>query len=473
MSEEIKSTNNNVITRYPPSPTGLLHVGALRTALFNYLYAKKNEGKIILRWEDTDKQRSKKEFEQEMFENLKWAGITFDAVYHQSERSLIYRKHLEKMLADGTAFYSETSTASEFNQNTEEDEDEEENKTEEGVRVIRLKNPNKDITFIDSVRGEITVNTTELGDFIIARSIEEPLYHFAVVVDDFEMGITHVIRGEDGIYNTPRQILIAEAIGAPRPLYCHIPFVLSKERKKLSKRHGSKSVAEYRQMGILPEALINYLALLGWNPGTEQEIFTIDELIKTFDLDKIQKSGAIFDDEKLKWVNREHIKKLSDETFRKLISQWVPQTFKNIDGWNEEIFNKITPHIKERVTILSDIKEICESGEINFFFSLSSYETELIFPKGNNAIKDENELREILETTKSLLLSVEPENWSTEKIKESVWSFAEEKGRGNVLWPLRVSLSGLPKSQDPFTIASVIGKDETIKRLDKAIERLI
>jgi len=266
-----------------PSPTGNFHVGGARTALFNFLFAKQNNGKFILRIEDTDKERSKKEFEDDIFESLEWLGLKYDEFYRQSERGEIYRNYVEKMLNNDSVYEAED-------------------------KVIRFRNPNKKIKFNDLVRGEIEFDTTELKDFVIAKSVDEPLYHLAVVIDDFESGITHVIRGEDHISNTPRQILIQEAIGAPRPLYAHLPLILAQDRSKLSKRkHGeSVSLDYYRHKGYSRDAIINYLALLGWNPGTEQEIFTLEELINVFDLGRVHKGGAIFDEKKLAWVNRKH-----------------------------------------------------------------------------------------------------------------------------------------------------------------------
>ena len=275
--------SQKIITRFPPSPTGNFHVGSARTALFNFLFARKNNGKFILRIEDTDKARSKKEFEDDIFESLEWLGLKYDEFYRQSDRGKIYRTYIEKILDDGSIY---------------EDED----------KIIRFKNPNKKVKFNDLVRGEIEFDTTELKDFIIAKSVDEPLYHLAVVIDDFESNITHVIRGEDHISNTPRQILIQETISAPRPIYAHLPLILAPDRSKLSKRkHGeSVSLDYYRNKGYSPEAMINYLALLGWNPGTEQEIFTLPELINVFDFSRVHKGGAIFDEKKLAWVNRKH-----------------------------------------------------------------------------------------------------------------------------------------------------------------------
>ncbi len=266
-----------------PSPTGPFHIGGVRTALYNFLYAKQHGGKFILRIEDTDKERSKPEYETDIIESLKWLGLNYDELYKQSDRGEVYKKYLKKLISDDLAYEAED-------------------------KVIRFRNPGKDVIFNDVIRGEIKFNTEELGNFVIAKSLDEPLYHLAVVVDDHESGITHVIRGEDHISNTPRQILLQEALGAPRPIYAHLPLILAPDRSKLSKRkHGeSVSLDYYKNKGYLPEAILNYLALLGWNPGTEQEIFTLKELIQVFNLSKVHKGGAMFDEKKLAWVNRKH-----------------------------------------------------------------------------------------------------------------------------------------------------------------------
>ncbi len=275
-----------------PSPTGKLHIGTARTALFNYLFTRQNGGKFILRIDDTDLERSTSEFEKNILDGLSWLGLEYDELFRQSERTDIYVSYLKKMVENGGAYISKEEVK------------------EEGQRseVIRLKNPNKKVVFEDLIRGTVEFDTTELGDFVVAKSLEEPLYHLASVVDDIEMNITHVIRGEDGISNTPRQILIQEAIGAPRPIYAHLPLILASDRSKLSKRkHGEMVwIDTYRDKGYSAEALINYLALLGWNPGTDQEIFTLEELIKIFSLSRVHKGGAMFDEKKLAWVNRKH-----------------------------------------------------------------------------------------------------------------------------------------------------------------------
>jgi glutamyl-tRNA synthetase/nondiscriminating glutamyl-tRNA synthetase len=277
-------SNSKIITRFAPSPTGYLHIGGVRSALFSYLFAKQNNGQFFLRIEDTDKKRNKKEYEEDIIKGFKIVGLNWDndPIYRQSDHFSLYKELIEKLIKEGKAYLSKEEVK------------------EEGQRaeVIRFKNPNKDVVFEDLVHGEIKVNTTDLGDFIIARSVEEPIFHFANVVDDNEMGVTHIIRGEEHLPNTPRQILIGEALGFKQPFYAHIPLVLASDRSKLSKREGSVALREFLDKGYLPGAIINYLALLGWHPQDNQEIFTITELVKVFDLSRVQKAGAIWSEEK-------------------------------------------------------------------------------------------------------------------------------------------------------------------------------
>jgi len=424
-----------VIVRFAPSPTGLLHVGSARTALFNYLFAKKEGGKIFLRIEDTDRERSKPEFEQNIFDSLNWLGLKFDnpEPVRQSERSEIYQKVLTRLIESGAAYVSRE----------ENEKGIEENKRSE---VIRFKNQNRSITFRDLIRGEITFDTKELGDFVIAKSLTEPLYHFAVIVDDVEMGVTHVIRGEDHISNTPRQILLIEALGAPRPIYVHIPLILASDRSKLSKRHGAVSVTEYRAQGFLSEALVNYLALLGWNPGTDQEIFSLAELVEQFSLAKAQKAGAVFDPVKLNWLNREYLKRLPDET----LGQNIPPEI------DRDRLAKVLPLMKERMTTLADLTKFVQpGGEFGYFFQSPVYEKALL--------KNQKHFQKLFELINSLGDS--EKEFSAEKIKIAIMPYADEAGRGEVLWPMRVALTGREKSPDPFIVASILGKKETLARL--------
>ena len=444
------------IVRFAPSPTGTMHLGAARTALFNYLFAKKHGGKMILRIEDTDRERSKKEYEDDIKEGMSWLGISFDEEYRQSDRGEIYKKYLEQMIENGSAYVSKEEVG---------EEDAKEGKRSE---VIRFKNPNKKIKFHDVVRGDIEFDTKELSDFVVAKDMETPLYHLAVVVDDFESGITHIIRGEDHISNTPRQILIQEAIGAESPQYAHIPLILAPDRSKLSKRHGALSVLEYRERGYLPEAVVNFMALIGWNPGGEREVFLLKDLVKEFSLEKVQKSGAIFNEEKLNWINKEHIKLLPKMELTKKLFEYVPEKTKNIKGFNNDMLEKVTPIILERINVFSEIEDGFLTGEWDYFFISPQYEINKIVWKDSNKDNTSRHLEKILE----ILENLKDKKWNAGDIKDALWKYASEEGRGDVLWPMRYALSGKDKSPDPFTLAEVLGKEETSRRINEAVAKL-
>ena len=310
--------------------------------------------------------------------------------------------------------------------------------------MIRFKNPGRMIIFQDLIRGEITFDTKELGDFVIAKSLTEPLYHLAVVADDLTLGVTHVIRGEDHISNTPRQILLLEALGGSKPIYAHLPLILAPDRSKLSKRHGAVSVLEYRARGFLPNALVNYLALLGWNSGTAEETFSLAELTKRFSLTKVQKAGAIFDLVKLNWLNREYLKRLSDNN---LVNQRPA-------GADEKMVRQILPLIRERMTVLTDLIQLLGAGgEFDYFFQPPFYERGLLKNQTHFS-----ELRARLET-------LPDDQFTAAEIKAALMPYADRAGRGEVLWPFRVALTGREKSTDPFTVAAILGKTETLSRL--------
>jgi len=440
--------SQNIITRFPPSPTGFLHIGRARTALFNYLYSRKNGGKMIFRFEDTDKARSKKEFEENMIESLKWLGLTWDneVISKQSERTDLYKKYLAKLIDENKAYISKENILDGEKMGQENE-------------VVRFINPNKKVVFTDLIRGDITFDTTELEDFIIARNIDDPLYHLVVVVDDFEMGITHIIRGEDGISNTPRQILIQEAIGAPKPVYAHLPLILAPDRSKLSGRYGATSVIDYQKQGYLPQALLNYLALLGWNPGTPQEMFSLDELVEAFDITKIQKAGAVFNIEKLNWFNKQYIEKLDMETFAESAKKFFPENVPT------KYIPDLLPLIKEKISYFGQIKEIIE-GELSFVFPLSDY------PKEKLMWKQEKDLATTKSHLKNVIDLISKDTSENTDIKNPVWPYAEKHGKGNVLWPMRFALSGQDRSPDPFVIAKILGKEETLKRLTTAYEAI-
>ncbi len=432
---------NKVITRYPPSPTGFMHIGSVRTALFNYLFAAQNNGVMLLRFEDTDKERSKKEFEDDILAGLKWLGIPYTLAENprQSERTEVYRKYIPKLITEGHAYEAEPG------------------KDAPDKKVVRFKNPNTKIIFQDSVRGEVTFDTTELGDFVIARNVDEPLYHLAVVIDDHDMGVTHVIRGEDHISNTQRQILILEALGFDRPHYAHIPLILAPDKTKLSKRHGAVSVNEYRAQGFIPEAFLNYLALLGWNPGGEKELFSLEELVGLFTLERVHKSGAVFGIEKLKWFNHEHLKKLSDSAYALRLKEFA-------EG---DIDPRLIPLLKERAQTLKEAADMLAT-EFGFLGTIS-YDPALLLQGGKiSAEAASNHLKSMA----GLIENIPDEGFTAPQLKDILWPYADAQGRGAVLWPLRVALSGQPKSPDPFTLCALVGKKETLLRIAEALKNL-
>lgn len=445
-----------VVTRIPPSPTGHLHIGTARTALFNYLFARRHDGRFVFRSEDTDKARSRREFETEIIEGLKMLGLAWDndseELIRQSERGAIYRRYLEEGIAKGSFYLSK--------------EESKQNKGEM-IEVVRLRNPNKTITFADLIRGEISFDTTELGDVVVARSIDDALYHFTVVVDDHEMGVTHVLRGEDHISNTPRQILIQEALGFARPEYAHLPLILAPDRSKMSKRHGATAVEEYFKEGFLPGAIVNYLALLGWNPGTDQEIFTLTELVEQFDLSAVHKSGAVFDRAKFKWINKQHLDRLSAEEYLPLLLKYLPDRVRSLTNFNNERLTRIMPTVRERAEILKDITDAAEAGEYDFAFADPDVPREMLQWK-----KDASPEAALPRLQEAAALLGQADFSAPESIKSAVWEYAEKEGRGEVLWPLRVALTGLERSPDPFTVAYIIGREDTIRRLKTACDKI-
>lgn len=445
-------SNNQVVTRMAPSPTGKFHVGSARTALFSFLFAKHHGGKFILRIEDTDKERSKPEFEQNIIESFEWLGLKYDEFYRQSERTEIYKEHIQKLLDNGSAYISKEEPREEGDGGPASAKGSGEARREE---VIRFKNPNVKIKFMDVILGEIEVDTTDLKDFVIAKDLDTPLYHLTVVVDDGLMNISHVIRAQEHISNTPRQILILEALGFQRPIYAHIPLVLASDKTKLSKRHGATALLDFRDMGYLPAAVQNFLAFLGWNPGTEQELFSLTELINEFSLEKVQKSGGVFNLEKLDWFNKEYIKKLPE-------AELLFEIRKHID-LPDDILLRALPSITERINKWSDLSN---AAEFAFYKDAGDYEGQSLIWKKS----DKEKTLAHLTKAKEMLLNADYS--SSESIKSSIWDYAESVGRGDVLWPLRYALSGKDKSPDPFTLAYIFGKDEVLKRLDKAISRL-
>lgn len=435
--------NQQIVTRFAPSPTGHMHTGSYRTAFFSYLYAKRHGGKFILRIEDTDKERSKPEYTDEIFNVFETIGISYDEKYIQSENLPRHRELLQKMISENTAYISR-----------------EEAKDGSGVLkdIIRFRNPGKVVVFEDLIRGPIATDTADLGDFVLAKNIDEPLFHLAVVIDDHDEGVTHVIRAEEHIANTPRQILIHEALGFAIPRYAHLPLVLAPDKTKMSKRKGAIPVVEYLERGYLPAALLNAICLCGWNPGTEQELFTRQELETAFDLDKVQKAGAVFNEEKLNWFNREYIKLLTLEEKKKSIHEYLPLSMKNI---SDELLTKLVPIITERINVFGEISEMATSGELGYFIERPDVDMTKIFWKTDTPEDAKKHLTEAL----VIMNTIDESLWNAASVKAALWPYAESVGRGSVLWPIRFALSGRDKSPDPFELAGIFGKQETMSRI--------
>ena len=497
-----------VRVRIAPSPTGYFHIATARAALFNYLFAKKNKGTFILRIEDTDKKRSKPEYEEDIINNFKWLGIKWDegpvvggkyGPYRQSERLGSYRKYLQKLLEEKKAyrcFCSKEDLEAQkqylmsigkppaYNGKCAElSKETVEGYLKEGKdSIIRFKVPKRKIVFQDLVRGEIEFETELLGDFSIAKNPDEPLYNFACVVDDFEMKISHVLRGEDHISNTPRQILLQEALGFSTPIYAHLPIVLAVDKTKLSKRHGSVSVRDFKNDGYLPEALINFMAFLGWNPGTDREIFSLASLAKEFSLERVKKGGAIFNQKRLDFLNgfyirQKSIEKLTGDCLPYLVQAGLIKDSSDkekflISETGEEIgvekIGEMVSLYHERLKKLSEISEL-----IDFFLKDKlSYEKEILRWKDQT----DKEVKLILDRVWDLLSGIADANWEKEELEKLILAEGEKvetilgrKGdRGYLLWPLRASLTGKKASAGPFEIVALLGKEKTLKRVEEA-----
>ncbi len=457
--------------RMAPSPTGLLHIGTFHTSLFNWLFARRNQGVFILRIEDTDKERSKKEFEENIVESLAWLGINWDEFYRQSDRTQIYTKYINKLLEQKKAFWCFHSPEELEQERKDQLESKElprhvcsykhSSETPQDKKgVIRLavdEHSERKIMFDDIIRGPIEFEERLLGDFSIAKDPDQPLYHFAVVIDDYEMSISHIIRGEDHISNTPKQILIQEALGFDKVQYAHVPLMLAPDRSKLSKRHGAVSVQEYKELGYLPQAILNYMVLLGFTPPNDKEIFTKNELLDIFDLYKVHKAGAVFDIKKLEWINGEHIKLLSDEALAIVVLDF----WKGDTKPEKDYLIKVAPLMRERMKKLSDI------NQFNFLFEKPIYDSGLLAWKERTA----EEIKNTLQGVDAIIKEISTEN--KDSLRTRLDEYAKEIGdRGLVYWPFRVALSGQKSSPDPIDIASVLGSAIVSERITTAIKNL-
>jgi glutamyl-tRNA synthetase len=470
--------NDKVVTRFAPSPTGFMHVGGIRTALYAWLWARKNGGQFILRIEDTDKEREVEGSIEHIQQSLKWLGLNWDqgpgvggphSPYIQSERLDLYKKYADILIEKGFVYadpYSEEEIEN-FRKESEiakkpflYREHRPSNPPEwDGTKPLRFKiSELKKTEWKDVVWGELSAGPEALDDFILIKSDGYPTYNFAHVVDDIEMGVTHVVRGQEFISSTPKFLALYDALEKTPPSFVTTPPIMGPDgKKKLSKRDGAKDILEYKNEGYLPETMINYLAFLGFNPGGEKEIYTIDQLINVFDLKKIQRSGAKWDDGKLDWLNKEHIKLLSKDEIKKNILEWLPENMQE---------EKLVPIIFERISKWGDVKEMAAKGELDFFFKQPEYNKEKLIYKNVS-------LEKILENLKTAIVSLkdlDENDFTQENIKNALMSIADKlESRGELLHPVRYALSGLDKSPDPFIIASILGKNETLSRLQKAI----
>ena len=457
-----------IITRFAPSPTGTLHIGGVRTALFNYVYAKQKEGLFLVRIEDTDRERSKKEYEQNILANLKSIGINPDEKpINQSERNAIYVKAAERIFESGNAYWCdcspETLEAMRNEQSAAGKKPMYDGRSRNlGLKrsdntVLRLATPeNGEIVVSDLIRGEIKFQNNELDDLILLRSDGTPTYHLCNVVDDYEQKVTTVIRGEDHISNTPRQIHIQNALGYPKLEYAHLPLVLGTDKKRLSKRHAATSLDEYHSMGYLNESIINTLARLGWSGG-ENEVFTLNELIRDFDISEVQKAGAIFDITKLDWINSQHLNNLSKEAFKTQIMPFIDNLGIDYSEYQQldeliEAMRSVKPNLQliaqALIPYLDTFKEYDEKG-VNKFL-----------------IGSEETLKLVIESLKTI------NNWSEKEIDSMLVKIQEQLGlkTPQMNQPIRIALTGSTQSPSLGLTIKLMGKEKSIELLNKALE---
>lgn len=471
-----------VRVRFAPSPTGFLHVGGARTALFNWLFAKNQGGKFILRIEDTDATRSTKEAEEQILDSMKWLGLDWDegplvggdyGPYYQSKRLEIYHKFIKQLLDEGKA-YPCYCTSEELKVRKDEmrkqgkaprydgrcrnlDEQAIKELEEKGAKkVLRFKWTEPVEKFNDLIHGEINFKEHQFDDFVILKPDGYPTYNFACVVDDYTMGITHVIRGDDHITNNPRQIALYKALGFELPKFAHIPLILGADKTRLSKRHGAVGVLEYKKEGYLPEALMNFLSLLGWSSGTNQEILSKEELIKSFSLERITKRNAVFNKEKLDWMNGAYIKQLPSEKLAEHLLPYLKEAGLVTGETDKEFLSKVVELYKPRIRTLF---QIVDNADFLFKEKLDYDE------KAVNKFLKRDYVSSLFEKVEDRLEKLK--NFSTEKIEETLRELAEElnmKG-ADFIHPLRVAITGKSVSPPLFDVMNILGKTKTVKRI--------
>ncbi len=467
-----------VVSRFAPSPTGYLHLGNARTAIFSYLFARHHRGKFILRVEDTDRERSTKEFEEMLLEDLKWLGIDWDEFYRQSERFDIYREYAEKLVQSGHAYpcFCTVEELEEERKKAEErgvpyrysgkcralsKEEVEEFKRQGKPYTIRFRVPDgRVVVFEDLIKGHIAINVDDFGDFVIVRSDGTPTYNFVVVVDDALMGVTHVIRGEDHIPNTPKQILIYEALRFEIPKFAHLPVILGEDRSKLSKRHGAVSVRNYREEGYLPEALFNFLCLLGWSPPEEgREIFSKEELIELFTLEGVNSAPAVFNKEKLRWMNGVYIREVL--SLDRLVEEFMP--FLERAGYraDKEYVKRVLQKTRDSFdTLLEGVERLRP-----FFAESLSYSEEAM------AVLENQHSRAVLEL---FLQKVQEGQLNSQKVKEIAKEIQRELNlKAKDVWhALRASLTGELEGVGVDILCDLMPKEKVVERVIKALTLL-
>lgn len=420
--------------RFAPSPTGALHIGSVRTALFNYLFAKKYHGKFILRLEDTDKERSQAVFETDIKTGLKWLGLKWNEEYKQSKRTAIYQKYLRELQAKNLVYI------------------------QDGATYFRTPTSGK-VVINDLIRGAVEFDASSFDDFVIVKSNGDFVFNFVNVVDDMTMRISHIIRGEDHLSNTPKHILLFQAFGAPVPQYVHIPLILNPDRSKMSKRSGDVNFVDYIHKGYLPVALINFLAQLGWSDPAGREFFTLSELIQVFDLTRIQKAGAVFDLKYLNHLNHHYLAELSLSTYHYLAKRFIP--FKGAGAYHK----KVLKLLQDRAEYLAQLPTL-----MNYFYQAPEYDKNLLVFKNSTpelTIQGLTLAHKVL-TKIAITVWKEPH---LQQILELALS-AEGLSPGDLFWPVRVALSGLPGSPSPTELLATLGKTESLKRIATALTKI-
>ncbi|MEW6535736.1 MAG: glutamate--tRNA ligase [Candidatus Auribacterota bacterium] len=433
--------NDPVRVRFAPSPTGYLHIGGARTALFNWLFAHANNGKMILRIEDTDRERSTLEDVDRIIESLKWLGLNWDeGPFFQSERKEIYREYAQKLIDQGLAYYSD------------------EQRGEHQAIIFSI--PNEKVVIDDIIHGPMEFDNSLIKDLVIFKSDGFPTYNFACVVDDALMGITHIIRGDDHISNTPKQIPLYKALGFPVPKFAHVPLILGKDKSRLSKRHGATSVQSYQEEGFLPDALVNFLALLGWSPGDNRELMNRKELISLFSLERISSKNSVFDDEKLRWMNSVYIRESSYNDYKSLVMPFLKSAVGDDCEKHPEL-DYILSLLQERLKVLNEI------GEQSSFFFTDDFEYD------EKSVAKRLLKPEVPEILSNLIHKLAVLEEFTDKTTENAArELVEEMGisGGAVIHPVRVALTGVMTGPGLFEIMQALGKEKCLIRIQNAID---